>query len=271
VNLSNPVNATLSNSQGVVTIVNDDTINAPPQVAITSPAKGAIFIGPVTIPIDALATDIDGTIEKVELFGNSIKLGETTTGSYRYLWQNLPPGDYTLFATATDDLGATANSLPINITVLVPIVVVLPAISISDVSIAEGSAGTTNAVLTVSLSASNALPVTVNWATVDGTAHSPSDYISSAGILTFAPGETNRTISIVVNSDTLNEADETFFVNLTNAVQATISAGHGTVTIRNDDNPPQLSISNVTVTEGDTGTTNVVLTVSLSAPSGFRP
>src|SRR5678815_4932068 len=79
----------------------------------------------------------------------------------------------------------------------------------------------------------------------------------------------NKTISIVVNSDTLNEADETFFVNLTNAVQATISAGHGTVTIRNDDNPPQLSISNVTVTEGDTGTTNVVLTVSLSAPSGL--
>ena len=85
----------------------------------------------------------------------------------------------------------------------------------------------------------------------------------------FGPGETNKTITIVVNGDTLNEADETFFVNLTNSVNAIISAGHGTVTIRNDDTPPQLTINNVIVTEGDTGTTNAVVTVSLSAPSGL--
>jgi hypothetical protein len=69
--------------------------------------------------------------------------------------------------------------------------------------------------------------------------------------ITFAPGETSKTIVIAVNGDTLNEADETFFVNLSNAVNATISGGQGTVTIRNDDAAPQLSINDVTLTEGE--------------------
>src|SRR6185295_17239419 len=69
--------------------------------------------------------------------------------------------------------------------------------------------------------------------------------------------------------DTLNEADETFLVNLTKPVNAILNNAQGTVTIRNDDTPPQLTINNVIVTEGNSGTTNVLLTVSLSAPSGL--
>src|SRR5712691_4372454 len=78
---------------------------------------------------------------------------------------------------------------------------------------------------------------TSHWtkATANGTASAPSDYLANSGTLTFAAGQTTKTITIVVNGDTLNEADETFFVNLSNAVNATINDGQGIVTIRNDD------------------------------------
>src|SRR3989442_15993284 len=102
-----------------------------------------------------------------------------------------------------------------------------PQLTINNVTLAEGNSGTTNAVLTVSLSAASALPVSVNWATANGTASAPSDYLTNSGTLTFAARQTTETITIVVNGDTINEADETFFVNLSNAVNAGISVGQG--------------------------------------------
>src|SRR6185295_9043561 len=145
----------------------------------------------------------------------------------------------------------------------------LPQLTINNVTLAEGNTGTTNAILTVSLSAASALPVSMNWATANGTASAPSDYLANSGTLTIATGQTTGTITAVVNGDTLNEADETFFVNLSNAANASISDAQGVVTITNDDALPQLTINNVTLAEGNTGTTNAVLTVSLSAASAL--
>lgn len=145
----------------------------------------------------------------------------------------------------------------------------LPAISISNIQVPEGSAGTTNATFTLSLSASSPNTVTVNAATADGTAVAGSDYVALANTLvTFDPGQTTRTLAVALKSDLLNEPDETFMVNLTNAANATLAGAQATGTIQNDDALPALSIDDVTVTEGNTGTANATFTVTLSAPSG---
>ncbi len=143
-----------------------------------------------------------------------------------------------------------------------------PAISIDNVKVLEGDTGTTDAVFTVSLSAAGKNTVTVDYATADGTATAGSDYLSASGTLSFATGETSKTISITVYGDTLIESDETFYVNLSGAKNATISTSQGTGTILDDDNPVSVSIGNATVIEGNSGTVNAVFTVTLSAASG---
>src|SRR5206468_2951997 len=141
----------------------------------------------------------------------------------------------------------------------------VPVLTINDVSVVEGNSGRTNAVLTVSLSAASAQTVVVNFATANGTATAGTDYISTNGTLTFLPGQTSQTITVAVLGDALDELDETILVNLTAATNATISGGQGVVTIVDDDAAPVLAINDVSVVEGDSGTTNAVLTVSLAA------
>jgi hypothetical protein len=110
-------------------------------------------------------------------------------------------------------------------------------LAISDVSVVEGDQGTVNAVFTVTLSEPATGTVTVNYATADGTAQASHDYEAAAGTLTFAPGETSKTITVAVKGDTQVEAHETFFVNLSGAVNAVIGDGQGLGTIFNDDSP----------------------------------
>jgi hypothetical protein len=106
---------------------------------------------------------------------------------------------------------------------------------ISDVSVVEGDHGTANAVFTVTLSEPAAAAVSVNYGTADGMAQASRDYEAAAGTLTFAPGETSKTITVAVKGDTQVEAHETFFVNLSGAVNAVIGDGQGIGTILNDD------------------------------------
>ena len=141
-----------------------------------------------------------------------------------------------------------------------------PELSIDDVTVTEGNSGTTNATFTVSLSAASGRAVSVNYATADGTATAPGDYLSTSGTLAFDPGETTQSVSVTVNGDLLDEANETYFVNLTAPVNATIADGQGLGTITDNDPPPTLSIDDVTVTEGNGGTTSATFIVSLSAP-----
>ncbi len=77
--------------------------------------------------------------------------------------------------------------------------------------------------------------MTVNFTTTNGTAKAGEDYNAASGSLTFAPGETSKTITIVVKGDKKREANETFFVNLSGAVGALILDGQGIGTIENDD------------------------------------
>ncbi len=142
-------------------------------------------------------------------------------------------------------------------------------LSIDNVSATESNAGTTAFVFTVSLSASRRSNATVQYVTKDNTATSGSDYVAVSGTLVFNPGQTTRTITVSVNGDTTVEPNETFFVDLSNPSNATIAAPRGTGTIMNDDVAalPTLSINDVSINEGNSGTTPFVFMVTLSATS----
>ena len=110
------------------------------------------------------------------------------------------------------------------------------SLSINDVTKDEGKTGTTTFTFTVTLSAAYDVPVTVNFATANGTATtSDNDYVAKSGTLTFAAGQTTKTIAITVKGDKKKEADEAFFVNLSGATNAVILDGQGLGTILNDD------------------------------------
>jgi len=139
-----------------------------------------------------------------------------------------------------------------------------PSLSVSDATVTEGNAGTTSAVFTVNLSAASNQSVTVRYTTTDGTA-TGGDYQATAGTLTFAPGETSKRVTVLVNGDRLLEPNEDFLVNLSDATRATIADGQGVGTILDDE--PRISITDATVTEGNSGARAAIFTVTLSNSS----
>jgi probable HAF family extracellular repeat protein len=139
-----------------------------------------------------------------------------------------------------------------------------PRVSISDTTLIEGSTGTRTATFTVTLSAASALPVTVAYATADGSATAGSDYLAASGTLTFAPGETTKTVTVVVLADRLPERVEDFVVRLTAASGAVVRDATGVGTITDDE--PSIRMGDVTKAEGGKRqTTLFTFTVYLSA------
>ena len=109
------------------------------------------------------------------------------------------------------------------------------SLSVDDVTVTEGDSGTVNATFTVSASNPNDRTMTVVAATSPEFADTPGDYVSKSSTLTFAPGETSKSFTVVVNGDLLDELTERFFVDLSSPVNATIGDGHGIGTINDDD------------------------------------
>ncbi len=135
----------------------------------------------------------------------------------------------------------------------------------------EGNLGQTEFVFTVNIGTATDVPVTVQYATANGTASSGSDYTAKSGTLTFAPdGPTTQNITVLVNGDSLFEANETFSLILSNPTSATIIQGTATGTIDNDDVAPSISFlaNAVSLTEGNAGNGSMVFTVQLSEASG---
>lgn len=143
-------------------------------------------------------------------------------------------------------------------------------VSISDAAIVEGNAGTVNAIFTITLDEASDSEVSVDFSTSDGTAAAGSDYVVNSDTVTFAPRQTSRTISILVNGDTLFEGDETFNVTLSGGFGVLIQDGIGVGTIDNDDAAPAISIADTTINEGQNITLNALFTVTLSAPAGVQ-
>jgi len=107
----------------------------------------------------------------------------------------------------------------------------------------------------------------VQYATANDTASSASDYQSVSGTLTFNPGETTKPVTVTVNGDTLVEANETFFVNLSNAANATLSDGQGIGTITNDDLATTIQLSSASYSVLESGGA-VTITVNRSGNTG---
>jgi hypothetical protein len=120
-----------------------------------------------------------------------------------------------------------------------------PTLAINDVHVAEPASGTTQAVFTVTLTGTAQDPVTVHYQMNDGTATAPDDYTAiSDTVLTFAPGETTKPVSVTINADALSEPAETFTVDLSNpSANATIADGQGVGTITDQVQAGQLLIS----------------------------
>ena len=146
----------------------------------------------------------------------------------------------------------------------------LPTISINDVTITEGDAGTLTLNFTVTQTGKG--KSSVRFATAEDTASSPDDFVARTGTLRFAGGHRRSKVAITIVGDTLDEANERFFVRLSNPIGATISNGEGTGTITDNDAPPTVSsVASLTVPEGNTGDTIFAsIDLTLSAPSGRR-
>jgi Ca2+-binding RTX toxin-like protein len=110
-----------------------------------------------------------------------------------------------------------------------------PTISVNNVSQNEGDSGTTNFGFNLTLSTASTQTISVQYATADGTATAGSDYTAKTGTVTFNPGETSKMVDVGVSGDTTVESTETFRLNLSGAVNATLATSFGTGTIVNDD------------------------------------
>ena len=225
----------------------------------------------------------DGTVDLVASDQGSntvnVLLGAGTTGTVAFkpplnvatgAWPfDVVVGDFngdglTDAASANYDSGASSVSVLLNDGTWPALDA--PSITITDVTVTEENSGTVRADFNVSLSAGYSQTVTVHYATVDGTATAGSDYQAAIGTLTFAPGVTSQSVSVLVNGDRLGESySESFSVHLSDPTNALVADATG-VGIITDDEPYINIIDYLQGTEGNAGTTPMSFTVTLSVP-----
>jgi hypothetical protein len=141
-----------------------------------------------------------------------------------------------------------------------------PALRTLYPTVDEGNAGTTPLTFNLTLTAPSPNPITVDYATDGFTATAGVDYEATAGSVTFAPGETVKSVTVLVYGDTQFEGNESFNLALTGGADVAIIEPRPVGTIRNDDPTPTLVISDVTVVEGNDGTRNAAFTLTQSEP-----
>ena len=142
-----------------------------------------------------------------------------------------------------------------------------PAISITNATTLEGDVGPTNLIFNLTLSSAMGVPVSVNFATADGSAAAGSDYVATNGTVIFAPDTTNQTVVVTIIGNRNYEPDKTFSVTLSNPTNAVIDIASGTGTILNDDPIPTVTVAPASVLKPNVRTTNFVISVFLSASS----
>jgi len=177
-------------------------------------------------------------------------------------------GLHILYANAINNAGeivgiAYDSRMGTHAVLLTPVAADTPIVNVGNASATEGHTGTSPATVTVSLTQASSQPVSVSFSTANGTA-SASDYQATSGTVTFNPGETSRTLTVLINGDRAGEANETFSVNLSSATGgATLGDATGAVTIVDDE--ARVTIGDVTKNEGNTNTTPFAFAVTLSA------
>ncbi len=291
VELFNPTNGVILDGQAIGTIVNDD--GAPVLASINDLAlnegDGGITTFDFLVTLSQASTEII-TLD-YETFDGTAN-GRGSSPDYERLAHGtltFAPGETTRQISVDvygDEEAELDESFFVNLTNPTNVVIedaqgegrilnddASPTfVSVDDVELMEGDTGITEFAFTVSLSEPNLEPVSVNFETIDGTAvgvGNANDYSRiNQGSLTFAPGETTKTVVVEVIGDTQSETDESFILRLSNPTNAVIADGEGVGRIGNDDAPPIfISIADVAQYEGNAGSTIFEFTVTLSAAS----
>jgi hypothetical protein len=256
-NLVAPFNANVPNSVGTGTIVNDDVVARTLSVNNVSTTEGNSGTKSLTFTVklssaapsnvtvqfstaqDSATNNVDYVQKTGTLTFTPGQISKTVTVAVKgdtavelnerfklNLFSATGPaaiGDSTGFGTIVNDDG---GGLP----------AINPSIRVNDVSVTEGNSGTKVLTFTVSLSAKTSKTVSVKFTTADGTAKTgDGDYVGKSGTLTFAAGQLTKTVSIVINGDTKNEANESFSLLLSAPVNSTIADPIGIGTIDNND------------------------------------
>jgi hypothetical protein len=280
-NLSNPVNARMSDAAATIRITNNDsppsaTIN---DVSITEGStafdfKSATFTVTISAP-SAKVVRVDyatsaGTATAGADFANTtgsvlfapgsttatlsvFVSGDLTHEPDETFFVNLSnPGDSTI--ADAQGVGTILNDDP------------LPTITALSTSTSEVTGQDSTATLIVRLSNPSSQTVSVDYATADGSAQAGADYVATSGTLNFAPGETAKTIALTIKDDTLDELPEAFLINFSNPTNATIGDVQASCNI-NDNDGPAVSINDISVVEGQSGRVAATFTLTLSAPS----
>jgi len=225
-NLSSPTGgAVIDDAQGKGTIVSDDALmSCPASVLPGAPIPVQLFGG--STPTDWLGFYPDGAGKTAYSAWAYVPLPRPTTVN---LVAPATPGHYDIRFWANNEATLELGACDL-------VVASLPTLSVNDVTVTEGDAGTVDATFTVVLTPAAAGPVTVGYATADGTALSGSDYAGTMGTLTFFPGQTSQTVTVVVDGDTTAEATEAFFLNMSDPTgEVVLGDAQGEGTITNDE------------------------------------
>ena len=149
-----------------------------------------------------------------------------------------------------------------------PIVAVPPSAAVHDLTVIEGDAGTTSALVPLTLSWPSDHAVLVAYATTAGTAKTPDDFSAVAPTtVTFAAGETAKTIAVPIVGDAISEKSEKLTVKLSSPVGVTLGDSAASLTVLDNDAPLSVRVADAAVTEGNAGSSNLDFTVTLSAPA----
>ena len=272
--LSAPANATLARASALGTIRDDDE---PPALSVADAAGGedvgalafAVTLDePSALPVSASYATADGTATAGVDY-------EAASGTLVFA-----PGELskTVRVTVVDDLldepdetFALTLSAPANATLARASALGTirdddepPALSVAD---AAGGEDVGALAFAVTLDEPSALPVSASYATADGTATAGVDYEAASGMLVFAPGELSKTVRVTVVDDLLDEPDETFALTLSAPANATLARASALGTIRDDDEPPALSVAGAVGAE-DAGGLSFAVTLSAPSPTG---
>ena len=115
--------------------------NLPPSVQLVSPTNNSSFFNSASLTLTAGAGDSDGTVQRVEFYQNTIKLGEVFEPPYTFQWDSVPAGNYTLTARAFDNDGASTESALVSVVVLpnfAPTVAITNPSNFANFSISSG-------------------------------------------------------------------------------------------------------------------------------------
>ncbi|HUQ89813.1 MAG TPA: Calx-beta domain-containing protein [Vicinamibacterales bacterium] len=265
VNLSGAVNAAIGDAQATGTIVTDDA-PAGPTVTVSTPNVSpggvisfAVSGGPANradwVALSATSAPDSSYLQWMYLNGSTAMPASGTASASLQFTAPATTGTYNIrfYANNTSQKLATSGTITVASQPPPP---PQPTLTIGDISVTEGNSGSSVATFTVTLSPVNSSQtVTVNYTTADGTATtSNNDYVATSGTLSFPPSTATRTIAVTINGDTVIEPNETFAVNLSGALNATIGDAQAIGTIATDDAPagPTVTLSTTSVSPGGT-------------------